>query len=72
MAWGDILLFLTGVAFTMKIGDEFSRGPRLIFAIAGYLPLISARSLAIFLADGLVVQIFRPRSYVDRGTVDGL
>ena len=32
LAWGAILLFLTGVAFTMKIGDEFSRGATLIFA----------------------------------------
>jgi Undecaprenyl-phosphate glucose phosphotransferase len=62
MAWGAILLFLTGVAFTMKLGDEFSRGTTLIFAVSGLLALIGERVLwRILLADGLAVRKFSGR-----------
>jgi putative colanic acid biosynthesis UDP-glucose lipid carrier transferase len=62
LAWGAIFLFLTGVAFTMKIGDEFSRGTTLIFAGSGFLGLTSARIFwRIFLADSLTVRKFSGR-----------
>ena len=62
MAWTAILLFLTGVAFTMKIGDEFSRGATLLFAVCGLIALIVERVLwRIFLADGLAVHKFSGR-----------
>ena len=62
LAWAAILLFLTGVAFTMKVGDEFSRGATLSFAICGLAVLIAERVLwRIFLADGLAVRKFSGR-----------
>ncbi len=62
MAWGAIFLFLTGVAFTMKIGEDFSRGTTFIFAIAGYFALASARVFwRFFLADGFAVRKFSGR-----------
>jgi len=62
ISWVFILLFLTGVAFTMKVGGDFSRGATLGFAIFGLAALVSERILwRIFLADGLAVRKFSGR-----------
>jgi len=61
-SWIFILLFLTGVAFTMKVGGDFSRGATLLFAFSGLAALIGERVLwRIFLADGLAVRKFSGR-----------
>src|SRR5215467_1426784 len=41
--WIAIFLFLTAVAFAMKVGDNFSRGATIAFAISGLTGLIVAR-----------------------------
>ena len=62
MAWVAIFLFLTGVAFTTKIGADFSRGATLAFGICGLVALIGERVFwRIFLADGLAVRKFSGR-----------
>jgi Undecaprenyl-phosphate glucose phosphotransferase len=62
VAWTFILLFLTGVAFTMKVGGDFSRGATLLFSISGLTALIGERVLwRIFLADGVAVRKFSGR-----------
>lgn len=60
--WIAVFLFLTAIAFIMKVGEAFSRGATLSFAISGAVILIVARSLwRIFLADGLAVRRFASR-----------
>ena len=60
--WIIVILFFTGVVFTMKVGDYFSRGAMLSFAISGLAALIGARVIwRIFLADGLAVRRFSGR-----------
>jgi Undecaprenyl-phosphate glucose phosphotransferase len=62
ISWSFILLFLTGVAFTMKVGGDFSRGATILFAASGLAALIGERVLwRIFLADGLAVRKFSGR-----------
>jgi Undecaprenyl-phosphate glucose phosphotransferase len=62
ISWAFILLFLTGVAFTMKVGGSFSRGATLLFAVSGLAALVGERVLwRIFLADGLAVRKFSGR-----------
>lgn len=62
ISWVFILLFLTGVAFIMKMGEDFSRGATLSFAVSGLAALIGERVLwRIFLADGLAVRKFSGR-----------
>ncbi|GGH17159.1 undecaprenyl-phosphate glucose phosphotransferase [Alsobacter metallidurans] len=43
--WTSVWLFLTVVAFVLKIGDVFSRGAVLSFALAGGASLIIARAV---------------------------
>ena len=63
--WILIFLFLTAVAFTIKIGDAFSRGATISFAVAGLAGLILVRIvLRIVLADGLAVRRFSGRKVV--------
>jgi Undecaprenyl-phosphate glucose phosphotransferase len=63
--WVVILLFLTAVAFTMKLGESFSRGVTLSFAISGLVALILTRvGWRVFLADGLAVRRFSGRKFV--------
>ena len=63
--WLGIFLFLTAVAFAMKVGDLFSRGAMLTFAISGFAALIISRIVwRIFLADGLAVRRFSGRKIV--------
>jgi|ERR1700688_3705821 len=63
--WVVVFLFLTAVAFTMKVGGDFSRGATISFAISGLAALIGARvAWRIFLADGLAVRRFSSRKIV--------
>jgi Undecaprenyl-phosphate glucose phosphotransferase len=63
--WSSIFLFLTGVAFTMKVGSDFSRGATLSFVISGLVVLIAGRAVwRIYLADGLAVRRFSGRKVV--------
>ena len=63
--WILIFLFLTAVAFTIKMGGAFSRGATLSFAGAGLAGLILVRVLLrIVLADGLAVRKFSGRKVV--------
>lgn len=41
--WVGVFLFLAGIAFTLKIGDEFSRGAVLLFATCGLSCLLVER-----------------------------
>jgi Undecaprenyl-phosphate glucose phosphotransferase len=60
--WIGIFLFLTAVAFTMKIGETFSRGATLSFAASGLAALIGVRIVwRIVLANGLAVRNFSGR-----------
>jgi len=63
--WAVVFLFLTSVAFAMKVGGDFSRGATLSFAASGVFVLIAARGLwRIYLADGLAVRRFAGRKVV--------
>ena len=63
--WGSVFLFLTGIAFAMKVGGDFSRGTILSFAFSGLVALIGSRVLwRIVLADGLAVRRFSGRNVI--------
>ena len=63
--WLAVFLFITAVGFTMKLGEHFSRGSTLAFAISGLVALIVARvGWRVFLADGLTVHRFSGRKVV--------
>ncbi len=63
--WGAVFLFLTAVAFAMKVGGSFSRGATLSFAVSGFVMLIVARAAwRVYLADGLAVRRFSGRKVV--------
>ena len=63
--WLAIFLFLTAVAFTMKVGEDFSRGATLSFAFSGLAALIGSRAVwRIILADGLAVRRFSSRNII--------
>jgi putative colanic acid biosynthesis UDP-glucose lipid carrier transferase len=63
--WAGIFLFLTSVAFAMKVGGDFSRGATLSFAVSGLAVLIIARAgWRVYLADGLAVRRFSGRKIV--------
>ena len=63
--WAIVFLFLTAVAFAMKVGGQFSRGATLSFAFSGLAVLIAARAgWRVFLADGLAVRRFAGRKVV--------
>ena len=72
--WIGIFLFLTAVAFTMKIGESFSRGATLSFAAAGLAALIGERIVwRIVLANGLAVRKFSGRkiALISQQTLEG-
>ena len=59
LIWALVFLFLTAVAFTMKVGGELSRGATLSFALSGLAALIVARAVwRAILADGLALHRF--------------
>ena len=63
--WGAVFVFLTAVAFTMKVGEDFSRGATLSFAFSGLAVLIGSRAVwRIILADGLAVRRFSSRNII--------
>ena len=63
--WAAVFLFLTAVAFAMKVGGDFSRGATLSFAFSGLAVLIGARAAwRVYLADGLAVRRFSGRKVV--------
>jgi len=65
MKWVAIFLFITTAAFTMKVGDQFSRGATILFAASGLATLILARVVwRIVLADGLAVRKVSGRNIV--------
>jgi putative colanic acid biosynthesis UDP-glucose lipid carrier transferase len=60
--WLSVFLFITGVAFTMKLGATFSRGATLAFFGSGLTVLLGARiGWRVFLAKGLTVHNFAGR-----------
>lgn len=63
--WLAVFIFITAIGFTMKLGEQFSRGATLAFVIFGLAALIGARvGWRIFLADGLTVHRFSGRRVV--------
>src|ERR1035437_2725157 len=57
--WVAVFLFLTRLAFVMKLGGGFFRGATLSFAVSGLAVLIGPRAVwRIVLADGLAVRRF--------------
>ncbi len=60
--WISLFLFITGLAFAMKIGADFSRGSTLTFAASGLVALLGARvGWRVFIAKGLTVHNFAGR-----------
>jgi len=60
--WCAIFLFLTAVAFAMKMGGDVSRGSTTSFAISGFVCLLIARvGWRIYLRDGATVRKFSTR-----------
>ena len=43
VVWGCVFLFLAGIVFALKIGEEFSRGAILLFAFCGFGCLLIER-----------------------------
>jgi len=65
LVWVSVLLFLTGVMFSLKVGREFSRGANISFAIVGFVLLIAHRSLwRYLLVRGVAEQKFSGRQTV--------
>ena len=60
--WCAIFLFLTAVAFAIKMGGDVSRGSTISFAISGFACLLIARvGWRIYLRDGATVRKFSTR-----------
>jgi Undecaprenyl-phosphate glucose phosphotransferase len=60
--WSIIFLFLTAVAYMMKMGEDFSRGTTIAFAVFGLVALTGTRIVwRIYLADGLAIRKFSSR-----------
>jgi putative colanic acid biosynthesis UDP-glucose lipid carrier transferase len=60
--WAAVFLFLTAMAFVLKVGDHFSRAMTLILAGSGLTALVVTRGIwRILLADALTVQRFSNR-----------
>ncbi len=63
--WIGVFLFLAGVVFALKIGEEFSRGAVLLFAASGLGILLAERMFWYFLLRrGLARQRFSGRDVV--------
>ncbi len=43
LIWAGVFLFLAGIVFTLKIGEDFSRGAILTFAVSGLSCLLAER-----------------------------
>ena len=65
VTWAMVMLFLTAVAFAMKIGGNFSRGATLSFAAISLGALAGQRALwRVFLGDSVAVHCFAGRKIV--------
>jgi Undecaprenyl-phosphate glucose phosphotransferase len=65
LSWAFVFLFLTAVAFAMKLGNSLSRGATISFAVSGLAALIALRVFwRTFLADGLAIRRFAGRKIV--------
>jgi Undecaprenyl-phosphate glucose phosphotransferase len=65
LAWFSVFFILLSVAFTLKIAESFSRGAVLTLFAAGWLGLLSWRSLvATYLADALANDGFAERKAI--------
>jgi putative colanic acid biosynthesis UDP-glucose lipid carrier transferase len=63
--WIGLFLFLSSVAFAMKVGGSFSRGATISFFLSGLSALISTRvAWRIFLSGGFAVRKFSGRKAV--------
>lgn len=63
--WMAVLALLTGTVFALKIGDEFSRGANLMFAIGALAALAAQRLLWVkLLTRGVLNQRFSGRKIV--------
>ena len=71
--WAIVFVFLTAIAFTMKMGGDFSRGATFAFAVSGLAFLIGMRVVwRIYLADGLAVRRFSSRRVALIGEEDAV
>ena len=65
LSWIFVFLFLTAVAFAVKLGSSLSRGAIIAFAVSGLAALITQRVFwRTFLAAGLAVRRFAGRKIV--------
>jgi putative colanic acid biosynthesis UDP-glucose lipid carrier transferase len=65
VVWGGVFLFLAGIVFALKIGEEFSRGAILLFAFCGLACLIIERIVGrSLLRHALQEHKFRGRKVV--------
>ena len=80
--WLGVFIFLTAIAFTIKVGEDFSRGAVLSFVVSGVAALIIERIMwRIVLANGLAIRKFSSRkvaliadqgSAIDSGILEAL
>lgn len=60
--WSAIFLLLAGLAFTIKLGENFSRGAIILFGFSGAAALVLSRvAWRLVLADGRSVRVFSYR-----------
>jgi Undecaprenyl-phosphate glucose phosphotransferase len=65
VVWSGVFLLLLGIAFTLKIGEDFSRGAAFAFLGMGFLSLVLWREvLARLLASALAKGTFAKRKTV--------
>ena len=69
--WSGVLLVLIGVAFALKIAEDFSRGATFTFFVLGLSSLIAwRRFVAQFLKHALSTGAFAPRNVILIGERD--
>jgi putative colanic acid biosynthesis UDP-glucose lipid carrier transferase len=63
--WTSVFFLLAGAVFTLKIGDELSRGANVLFAIFGIVALIVHRPIwRVLLAKGIADRKYSGRKVV--------
>ena len=73
IVWSGVCLVLIGVAFLLKIGEEFSRGATLSFFVLGLGTMLVWRGvLAQFLGRAFTAGTFAPRNVIVIGEQDRL
>jgi len=64
-AWTGVFFLLAGAVFALKIGDDFSRGANVLFAIFGLGALIAHRMVwKVFLTKGITRRKYSGRKVV--------